>query len=346
LWDSVFWVRLVERRGGAWSGSIALDKSSLNHLMEFVMLKQKGLLGLMVAGFGLSMVMPGQAQQVVLTPAGTAFLAPPVQPQQQPTATVLKAEEASEVAYTMTAQSAVAPSQLAADQKQAIEKHGRFAKYQGREIEILAVDDPRIPIVDSRKPYKDMEPGYIAVLDPTRDFMGNKAPGLIWVIPESYILTPPPDRKYSMEDVMRGNLPPEFYNYKNDFSVYTGPIEPIATLPVPPIIMPTEPSLIEPQPISILLPLLPDPSFGVDRIQTVTPTLKDDGFYATAFSQGVSMANFTQQEIAAARIPSIAAPASDSTVIPSSKTNGNLRLIPTIDYASPLSASRILPDLR
>ncbi len=335
------------------------------------MLKQKGLLGLMVAGFGLSIVMPGQAQQVVLTPGGTAFLAPPVQPQQQPVATGAKVGETSEVAYTMTTQSAIAPSQLLADQKQAIEKHGRFAKYQGRAIEILAADDPRIPIVDARKPYKDMEPGYIAVLDPTREFMGNMAPGMIWVIPESYILNPPPARKYSMEDVMRGNLPPEAYSYKGDFSVYTGPIEPIATLPpieAPPIDLPSIDRLL-PGPKFVVDPgsqigVAPIAAPGsiiiggkysinelelrdnLDSIRTVAPTRSDDGFYMTAFNQVASVASSSQQEVAATRIPSIATPASDSAVIPSSKINGNLRLMPSTDHVSPLSASRILPDLR
>jgi hypothetical protein len=325
------------------------------------MLNRKVLLGLMMSGFGLSLALPVQAQQVVLTPAGTAFLAPPVQPQQQVSPTVLKAEEAGGVAFTMTTQEAIAPSQLASAQKQAIEKHGRFTKFQGRDIEILASDDPRIPRIESRSSTIAATPGYIAVLDPTAEFMGFKNPESVWMIPESYILNEPKLPAFSMEDLMYRGLPvpPEIRDYKSaSFVGVIGVEEPIVNPPTMPIVNPIG------GPNSQIMPIvnpISDSGSGIiagepivnelrlrnnsDNIQTEALIHNGDGLYMTAFSQGASMVSSPQQEVSAMRMPSIASPAPSSTVIPLGKTNENLRLIPRIDHASPLSASRILPDL-
>jgi hypothetical protein len=302
------------------------------------MLNRKVLLGLMMSGFGLSLALPVQAQQVVLTPAGTAFLAPPVQPQQQVSPTVLKA---GGVAFTMTTQEAIAPSQLASAQKQAIEKHGRFTKFQGRDIEILAPDDPRLPKVETRSP-EAAGTGYIAVLDPTAEFMGAINLGAVWMIPESYILNQPKLPKFTMEDLFAGvPAPPELRDYKPTNFVGVIRVEdPILNLPGTPVVNP----LIR-NDLAINRELTPLPQL-IDnsnvRSASFLSSFTQDNISAVGQSFSLSSSGLQDKLQTFQMQPEMP---NNALVIPV-RTNENLRLIPRIDHASPLSASRILPDLQ
>jgi hypothetical protein len=92
--------------------------------------------------------------------------------------------------------------QVATDeaQKRAIGQYGRFLEYEGRQIEILAPGDERLPETNNE--------GFIYIIDPARkvEIVDSNKP---WIIPEDYLITPPSKRpQFSFEEITKPSRPP------------------------------------------------------------------------------------------------------------------------------------------
>jgi hypothetical protein len=413
--------------------------------MEFVMLKQKGLLGLMVAGFGLGMVMPVRAQQVVLTPMGTMIV--PAAPKAVP---VVNTAPMSETPSASSPESEPTPeAPVSALPSAPPTQDGQYAPgtlvpgFMGAKWIAIGNNDPRIPeglrgVALAEGMYWAVSPNptnpddsismppilfsgsqtlfgraenQVAILDwiqeirtiqDAQTYLQTPIAKQVQELQRSIILSDPERYSFNpatwgkpVKDVLdaQGNvviskqqimsrrlqkasgglmtmeftqvdayeqlgfIPERMAEFSQDKLKFPTIVESVRFyrqlasekgLTMTPASF-TATSAMGQSASNIIVgdrvSLTSAPSLIPLQGLSATATPVESNAVTNGFSV-VSQPENAIVNVADRPVFSIAAPASDSAVIPFSKTNGNLRLMPSIDHASPLSASRILPDLR
>jgi hypothetical protein len=411
--------------------------------MEFVMLKQKGLLGLMVAGFGLSMVLPVGAQQVVLTPMGTMLVPAAPAPVVNPAPIPETPSASNPEAVTPPEASVAAPPSATPIQEGQYAPGTLVPGFMGAKWIAIANNDPRIP--EGLRGVTLAEGMYWAVSpNPTNPDDSISMPPILFsgsetlfgraenqgailaqiqgarAIQDAYAYLQTPIAK-QMQELQRSIILSDPERYSFNPATWGKPVKDVLDAQGNVVISKqqiighrlrqaaggvrtadfTQLDAYEvlgfiPERITefdqnkLKFPNIIESAqfyrqLALDKGLTITPAsfttvsamgqsasnivvgdgvsftsapslIPFQGLSATAapvesnaVTNGFSVVSQPENvivNVADRPVFSIAAPASDSAVIPFSKTNGNLRLIPTIDHASPLSASRILPDLQ